>query len=131
MGNCLAVLRPSGGSCPRAVKSKSDHRVVWVVKMDRKILEFKTPLLVKDVPVECSGSCIGLSKTVPQHLSLNYELKMGKVYYLLPASDSSSFVADTPPAGGVKRIKVVVTKQELEQLLRKKISVGDVLAGLE
>ncbi|KAK8658347.1 hypothetical protein V6N13_036555 [Hibiscus sabdariffa] len=130
MGNCSALLRPSGGSCLRAVKSKPNQRVVRVVKMDGKVLEFKTPLLVKDVLVECSGSCIGLSKTVSQHLPLNYELKMGKVYYLLPASDSSSFVADTPPAGGVKRIKVVVTKQELKQLLRKQISVGDVLSGL-
>ncbi|KAK8658349.1 hypothetical protein V6N13_036557 [Hibiscus sabdariffa] len=68
---------------------------------------------------------------VYQHLPLNYELKVGKVYYLLPTSDLSSFVADTPPAGCVKRIKVVVTKRELEQLLRKQISVGDVLAGLE
>ncbi|KAK8481606.1 hypothetical protein V6N13_077208 [Hibiscus sabdariffa] len=125
MGNCWALLRP------RDAKGKPNQNVIRVVKMDGKMLEFKAPLLVKDVLVKYSGSGIGLSKTVSPHLLRNYELKTGKVYYILPASDSSSSVADTLQAGGVRRIKVVITKQELQQLLNKQVSVAEVLAGLE
>ena len=107
--------------------------------MDGKKLEFGAPLLVKDVLVKFSGSGIGLSKTITQHLPLNYELKMGKVYYILPSVDpfeaptpeSNSSMADTQQTDGVKRIKVVITKQELQQLLTKQISVEEVLAELE
>ncbi|KAL4347556.1 hypothetical protein GQ457_17G023150 [Hibiscus cannabinus] len=108
MGNCCALLRP------RDAKGKPNQNVVRVVKIDGKMLEFKAPLLVQDVLV---------SKTVSPHLPRNYELKMG--------SATSSSVADTQQAGGVKRIKVVITKQELQQLLNKKVSVAEVLAGLE
>ncbi|XP_022734016.1 uncharacterized protein LOC111287622 [Durio zibethinus] len=99
----------------------------------------RAPLLVKDILEKFSGSGIGLSKTVTQHFPLNYELKIGKVYYILPSVDpvgdptpeSNSSMADTRQADGVKRIKVVITKQELQQLLTKQISVEEVLAGLE
>ncbi|XP_022773755.1 uncharacterized protein LOC111316004 [Durio zibethinus] len=143
MGNCWALLRPSEGSrLIGAVNTKPDQKVLQVVKMDGKILEFRAPVLVKDVLVKFSGSGIGLSKTVAQHLPLNYELKMGKVYYILPSvddpvraptpeSNSDSSVADTQQTGGVKRIKVVITKQELHQLLTKQLSVEEVLACLE
>ncbi|GMJ06340.1 hypothetical protein like AT3G10120 [Hibiscus trionum] len=132
MGNCWALVKPSECSRPRDARDKPNRNVVRVVKMDGKMLEFKAPLLVKDVLVKYSGSGIGFSKTVSQHLPLNYELKTGNVYYILPASDSSS-VTDTQQAGagGVKRIKVVITKQELQQLLTKQISVAEVLAGLQ
>ncbi|XVF10167.1 hypothetical protein REPUB_Repub07fG0159400 [Reevesia pubescens] len=139
MGNCWALLTPSEGSCLIAFKAKPDNKVLQVVKMDGKILEFGAPLLVKDVLMKFSGSGIGLSKTVTQHLPLNYELNMGRVYFILPSLDpvgavtpeSNSSMADTQQSGGVKRIKVVITKQELHQLLTKQISVEEVLAGLE
>ncbi|KAA3459973.1 Glutaminase-asparaginase [Gossypium australe] len=121
MGNCSAFLR--------AVKAKPDQKVIQVVKTDGKILEFRAPLLVKDVLVKFSGSGIGLSTTVSHHLPMNYELKMGKVYYILPATEPPSTAVGT--GGSVKRIKVVITKQELQQLLAKQVSVQEVLAGLE
>ncbi|XP_039060659.1 uncharacterized protein LOC120204675 [Hibiscus syriacus] len=107
MGKCWALLRPSEGSCLRGVESESKQNVVRVVKMDGKML---APLLVKDVLGKCSGWGIGSSKT---------------------ESNSPSFVADTQRAGGVRRIKVVITKQEFQQLLTKQISAAEVLAGLE
>lgn len=45
--------------------------------------------------------------------------------------ESNSSEADTKQIGGVKRIKVVMTKLELQQLLTKQLSVKEVLAGLE
>ncbi|XVF53303.1 hypothetical protein PTKIN_Ptkin05aG0088500 [Pterospermum kingtungense] len=167
MGNCWALLRPSDGSClNRAANTKPHQKVLQVVKMDGKILEFRAPLLVKDVLLKFSGSGIGLSKTVSQHLPLHYELKMGKVYYILPSVDpveapalesnsdssvdntqktgvvdpveapaleskSDSSVDNTQKTGVVKRIKVVITKQELQQLLTKQISVEKIISGLE
>lgn len=68
--------------------------------MDGKI-EFRAPLLVKEVLLKFSGEGI----------------------------DSS--VAGTQQTGGVKRIKVVITKQELQRLLTKQIPLEEVLAGLE
>ncbi|XVF12754.1 hypothetical protein REPUB_Repub08aG0146700 [Reevesia pubescens] len=140
MGNCWVLRRQSEGSCLlRVVNPQPDQKVLQVVKLDGKMLEFQAPLLVEDVLVKFSGLGIGLSKTVTQHLPLNYELKMGKVYYILPSlnpvgaatPESNSSIADTQKTGGVKRIKVVITKQELQQLLTKQISVEEVLAGLE
>ncbi|EOY23688.1 hypothetical protein QUC31_008382 [Theobroma cacao] len=138
MGNCWALRRPSEGSCLGAVNAKPE-KVLQVVKIDGKILEFRAPILVKDVLVKFSGSGIGLSKTVTQHLPLDFELKMGKVYYILPSEDPVgaptperiSSVGGTQQTGGVRRIKVVIRKQELQQLLTKQISVEEVLAGLE
>ncbi|OMO95088.1 hypothetical protein CCACVL1_05589 [Corchorus capsularis] len=135
MGNCWAVLKPS------ELNAKHE-KILQVVKLDGKILEFKAPLLVKDVLVEFSGSGIGLSRSLQKPLPLNHELKLGKVYYILPSVDPAgtsspeslaSTMADTRQtgAGGVKRIKVVITKQELQKLLTKQISVEEVLAGLE
>ncbi|OMO97780.1 hypothetical protein COLO4_14359 [Corchorus olitorius] len=138
MGNCWAVLKQSTDGTVNAKHEK----ILQVVKLDGKILEFRVPLLVKDVLVEFSGSGIGLSKSqLAKPLPLNHELKLGKVYYILPSVDPpgtsspgslASTMADTrQTGGGVKRIKVVITKQELQQLLTKQISVEEVLAGLE
>ncbi|XP_059434676.1 uncharacterized protein LOC132167683 [Corylus avellana] len=104
-------------------------RVLQVVKMDGKVLEFSTPTTVKDILVNFSGTGIGLSKEASEHLPPNYELKMGKVYYMLPADISSTPHDDVDI--GVKRIKIVITKQQLQDLLTKQISVEDVLLGLE
>ncbi|KAE8661977.1 heat shock 22K family protein [Hibiscus syriacus] len=47
------------------------------------------------------------------------------------AGDSTSFADDARRAGGVKRIKVLITKQELQQLLTKQISAAEVIVGVE
>lgn len=124
MRNCFALCRPSKRCGMKDVAEKRGG-VLQVVKMDGKILEFTTPINVKDILVNFSGSGIGLSKEDSEHLPPDYELKMGKVYYMLPSADVSSNNM------GVKRIKIVITKQQLQDLLAKQISVEDVLLGLE
>lgn len=128
MGNCVAPCKPSKGLCITDVAGKRE-RVLQVVKMDGKVLEFSTPTIVKDILVNFSGTGIGLSKEASEHLPPNYELKTGKVYYMLPADISSTPHDDVDI--GVKRIKIVITKQQLQDLLTKQISVEDVLLGLE
>jgi hypothetical protein len=130
MGNCVAPCNTSKEPCITDVAAKPE-RVLQVVKMDGKVLEFSMPTTVKDILVNFSGTGIGLSKEASEHLPPNYELKMGKVYYMLPA-DISSTPDDVEKADiGVKRIKIVITKQQLQDLLTKQISVEDVLLGLE
>ncbi|KAF9667266.1 hypothetical protein SADUNF_Sadunf15G0004600 [Salix dunnii] len=105
MGNCLAhicVRPPFIGSCIGFPQAKHE-KVLQVVKTDGKVLESSTPILVKDISVKFSGS--GTS----------------------PAAERK----EEASGGGVKRIKVVITKQQLQQLLTKEISFEEVLLGLE
>ncbi|XP_057951316.1 uncharacterized protein LOC131146054 [Malania oleifera] len=47
-------------------------------------------------------------------------------------SRASSCIADKEQlAAGVTRIKLVITKQQLQDLLRKQVSVEEVVAGVE
>ncbi|XP_034710156.1 uncharacterized protein LOC117932940 [Vitis riparia] len=126
MGNCFALCIPS------------KRRVLWVVKRDGKMIQFRGPILVKDVLVNFSGLGVGVSREALQHLPSDYELKIGKVYYLLPcpcssggsvsAPEVSSMVDDGGQKGsGMKRIKVVITKQQLQDLLSKQISLEELL----
>ncbi|GLT48300.1 hypothetical protein SLA2020_219330 [Shorea laevis] len=131
MGNCLAPC-----SCHGALKAKS-KKVLQIEKMDGKMLEFKTPVLVKDVLVNFSSVGIGLSKSARERLPPDYELKLGKVYYFLPPSSSGSTEASTArehnssmaDTRAAKRIKVVITKQQLQQLLSKQVTTEEILAG--
>ena len=56
MGNCLApcVRPPFIGSCVRVAEAKHG-RVLQVVKTDGKVLEFNTPILVRDILANFSG----------------------------------------------------------------------------
>lgn len=88
---------------------KCNHQeVLRVMKTDGKILEYTRPMLVKNVLMNFSGYGIGLSKRPLRQLPLNYELKVGHVYYLLPLSSSdysSSSLGMEGTSSGKKRIK--------------------------
>ncbi|PQQ04586.1 uncharacterized protein Pyn_24261 [Prunus yedoensis var. nudiflora] len=91
-----------------------------------------------------SGFGISLSKQASELLPPNYKLKLGKVYDMIPllgsvASDASSagiissVVVTEKDRSATRRIKIVITKQQLQELLTKQISVQEVLSasGLE
>ncbi|KAJ8760790.1 hypothetical protein K2173_021828 [Erythroxylum novogranatense] len=135
MGNCFAFSIPKIGSCVRVVSSH--QKALQIVKADGKILEFSRPIMVKDILVEFSGLGIGLSKDGSEYLPPDSELKLGKVYYLLPcvkpvSAPVISYVAErdrqTNSVGGVRRIKVLITKQQLEMLMGKQASLDEILA---
>ncbi|KAJ4726745.1 hypothetical protein OWV82_005395 [Melia azedarach] len=133
MATSFTICIPSISSCIRRRSSTAEQEeVLQIVKMDGKVLEFNSPVLVKDVLVNVSGLGIGLSRQASHHLPPNYQLKLGKVYYTLPSTEASNHAAEPAATTGVvKRIKVVITKQQLEQLLSKQISVGEVLSVLQ
>lgn len=125
MGNCLALCKT--GAMEKHVK------VVRVAKPDGKILEFSSfPIHVKDILKNFPDATgIGVSKIAAEPLSQDHELKIGRLYYLLPPpcspSNLTSIGNNKEPGSGIKRIKVVITKQQLQQLVTKQISVEDLL----
>lgn len=107
------------------------NKVVKVAKQDGKILEFSSPILVKHVLTNFSALGIGASKEASEFLSPDYELKAGRLYYLLgslPCSSSVSSIGNTKASSKTKRVKVVITKKQFEQLVSKQICIQDILS---
>lgn len=129
MGNCLAPCKPSSGSCIR-----KHGKVVRVAKPDGKVLEFSSPIHVKDILTNFPAFGVGVSKEATECLSPDHELKGGRLYHLLPSLCSTPNLATlgtTEQGSGIKRIKVVITRQQLEQLVTKQISIEDILSEVK
>ncbi|KAE9621754.1 hypothetical protein Lal_00032331 [Lupinus albus] len=114
MGNCLVL----------------QDKVVRIMKTDGKILEYKTPIKVEQVLTEFSGHALSDSLQVLQHLQPNTKLLCSQFYYLVPLPKSPTSKASkkvrfaNPEVQGVQesrvvRIKVVISKQELHDMLQK------------
>ncbi|KAK1307494.1 hypothetical protein QJS10_CPA10g00673 [Acorus calamus] len=125
MGNCVVLLR------------SPPERLLRIVKSDGKILEYKTSTLVREILVNFKGYAIGSSRKAMKYLPPEHQLRVGRVYYLLPlvipssASADRSVQAKAENQGGCTRIKVIITKQQLQELLLKKSSVEEVFIGME
>ncbi|PIN22920.1 hypothetical protein CDL12_04357 [Handroanthus impetiginosus] len=138
MGNLfhLSVLK---SPCIKLSISKS-RKVLQIVKMDGKIIEFKSPILVKEMLINFEGFVVTSSREAPKQLPPTCKLQLGKIYYLLPSKadepnkleGGASTRDETEPNGtSVKRIKVVITKKQLEELLTKKTSVEKIILGID
>lgn len=109
---------------------RRSRKVLQVVKMDGKIIEFKAPVLVKELLVKYKGFGVKSSRKSSEELAPSYELQLGRIYHLfrkefpVPAADGGSTAA-------VKRIKVVITKKQLEELLSKKTSMEKIIFGID
>ncbi|KAL8132056.1 uncharacterized protein LOC141713938 [Apium graveolens] len=122
MGNCLALQK----------------NLVQVLKTDGKILEYKAPLKVHQVLSEYSGHVISRTLPVTQHLRPDVELRSGKLYYLLPLQVPSLELeySNTEEAAregnrGAVRIKLVIRKQDLEEMLSKGGTIEDIISQLQ
>ncbi|MED6209621.1 hypothetical protein PIB30_056512 [Stylosanthes scabra] len=131
MGNSLALCRPISGSC---ISSNHGNKVVRVAKPDGKVIEFSTPIHVKEIlaNLQASGS-VCMSKVSSESLSPDFELKPGRLYYLLPSQGikEQGNNSNDNNNNGLKRIKVVITKHQLRQLVTKQISVEDILSEVQ
>ncbi|XP_028782380.1 uncharacterized protein LOC114751035 [Neltuma alba] len=112
MGNCLAL----------------QDNVVRVMKADGEILEYKSPILAHQVLKEFSGHAISDSVPVLRQLQPNTKLLAGHLYYLVPPPPKAGKkkvrfaepeVQGSQDSSSVVRIKVVISKQELQALLNK------------
>ncbi|XP_059643244.1 uncharacterized protein LOC132285092 [Cornus florida] len=128
MGNCLVV----------------EENMIKVMKADGEVLEYEAPIKVHQVLSEFSGHTISDTLPVVRRLRLDSELVGGHLYYLLPAPlevDNKKVLRFSNPVveaagqagtGGVVRIKMVISKQELEAMLRKggALSSNDMVSQL-
>lgn len=95
MGNSCVSYRIKLRCCLRVDAAHKQGEAVKIVKSDGKVLEFTTPTLVKDVLVNFTGFVIGSSQDASHHhhhLSPDFELKMGQVYYMLPSPQPPPFL---------------------------------------
>ncbi|XP_028806722.1 uncharacterized protein LOC114761504 [Neltuma alba] len=133
MGNCFGRYEYYSGLAIVGAMAKQS-KVVRVAKLDGKILEFSSPVLVKDVLKNFPELHIGASNKASEseHLSPDYELRAGRLYYLLnPQCDPPSNVSSAGNrelTNGSKRVKIVITRKQLEMLVSKQISLEDVLS---
>ncbi|CAI9760839.1 unnamed protein product [Fraxinus pennsylvanica] len=126
MGNCFAL----------------QEKVIKVIKIDGKILEYKAPLEVHHVLSEFSHHAISDELPVVQYMNPNAKMIGGQSYYLLPLpvappprikkKKTVRFADSVEGAGeatGVLRIKLVISKQDLQAMLRKGgVSVHDLVS---
>ncbi|XP_073158719.1 uncharacterized protein [Henckelia pumila] len=119
------------------------EKVVKVMKVDGKILEYKTPIQVHQVLSEFSHHAISDQLPVLKHMHPYAEMIRGHLYYLLPlpvspppvkhkkkktVRFSDNLVDEIGQPTGVVRIKLVISKQELQTMLREgAVSVDEMI----
>ncbi|XP_021909065.1 uncharacterized protein LOC110823084 [Carica papaya] len=107
MGNSALSCIPSLSSC-----AAKKHRARFVAGNGAEKVELEATTLAKDMSVDFSARSVSHGGH-----SSPYGLSSSK--------------NDAVQAGGVKRIRLVLTKQQLQQLLTKEISLGQVITGTE
>ncbi|XP_057505600.1 uncharacterized protein LOC130788910 [Actinidia eriantha] len=121
------------------------ENIIKVVKTDGKVLEYKAPIKAHQVLSDFPGHAISDTLPAARWLRPDDPLIGGHVYYLLPlqgppdAVDKKRVRFASPEredgggsTGGVVRIKVVMSKKELEVMLRKGgISLCDLVSHVE
>ncbi|CAI0462264.1 unnamed protein product [Linum tenue] len=117
MGNCMVV----------------EEKVVKVMGPDGKILEYTSPTTVQQVLSDSPGQLVcDYPSLLQQQQKFLPEVKLvgGRLYYLVPLLPSTPTSAPqlvgrtkndkvAVKSGGVVRIKLVITMQKLEELLKK------------
>jgi len=127
MGTCISLSRLNEEILTEL--SPQERKILRVVKMDGKVLEYRASIHVRDVQLKFKGYGVGVSRRATQLLPLNHELRLGGVYYLLPLDVR---VRSSEQGNRSKRmIRVVVTKQQLQEVLSKNTSVEEVLHELQ
>jgi len=132
MGNCLQTER--GEILSSEIEEK---KFIKIKKFDGKILEYRAPLFVKELLRDYEGHAVVNCETSCQQLSPGYQLLPGEIYYLIPNKSSyisskeggqerplkpASDIKEVSEKNGVVRLKMVITKRQLEEMLSKSIS---------
>ncbi|PON42411.1 hypothetical protein PanWU01x14_281690 [Parasponia andersonii] len=133
MGNCLVL----------------QEKVIKVMKPDGKVLEYRSPIKVLEVLSEFSGHTLSETAAVNQHLRPETRLLGGRLYHLVPLPlqpqgavkkkkkvrfsepETEADQQQQEPISKVVRIKLVISKQELQELLKTGgVSAGDMVSKL-
>lgn len=133
MGNCLDLGRGI------VMSREIEEQFIKIKKVDGKILEYRGRLFVKDLLRDYDGHAVSNCESSRSHqLSPEYELLPGQIYYLVPNNTRDVSSNDgginnfnekgqegaMKPEGdnGVVRLKIVITKRQLEEMLSKSLS---------
>lgn len=112
-------------------------KVIKIRKTDGKILTYKAPMKVHQILSEFPGHAISDTLPVLRHLKPDTKLHKNHVYYLLPLPLSSPKVGkkktvrfanpeeEAVQESGVVRIKLVITKKELQEMIQKGVVAVD------
>ncbi|GLJ54322.1 hypothetical protein SUGI_1165650 [Cryptomeria japonica] len=122
MGNCVQT------GCRRISQAVEVEKFINIMKTDGKILEYSAPLFVRDVLVDYECHAVVNPQTINQQLPLAYELLPGHMYCLVPDEknhvnkEEEAMIKVEPKEmdkskGGVVRLKVVIKRQQLGELL--------------
>ncbi|XP_041019822.1 uncharacterized protein LOC121261479 [Juglans microcarpa x Juglans regia] len=119
-------------------------KAIKIMKTDGKVLRYKAPMKVHQVLLEFPGHAISDTLPVLRHLKPETKLLRGHVYHLVPLPLPSPKVGKKKtvrfanPEGeavqesGVVRIKLIITKKELLEILEKGVdSVGEKVSQLQ
>ncbi|KAE8666158.1 fus3-complementing family protein [Hibiscus syriacus] len=130
MGNCLVA----------------EEKVIRVMEPGGKILEYQPPINVQQVLSNFSSHALSDSFSSFCHLRHDAKLLSGKLYYLVPLPSPSKKGKkkvwfsnpevynndDQENPGGVVRIKLIISKQELQELLEKGgVSAKDMVSQIQ
>ncbi|GMH09919.1 hypothetical protein Nepgr_011760 [Nepenthes gracilis] len=127
MGNCL----------------KTQEKAVKIIKMDGKIIEYRSPTKVHQVLSEFTGHAVSSTLPALQYLHLNTELVSDCLYYLVPLQTPATQTenkkvkfsnSQTGGRGGCTglRIKLVISKQELKEMIENGVvSVDGMVSQLQ
>ncbi|KAH6762192.1 hypothetical protein C2S52_019625 [Perilla frutescens var. hirtella] len=132
MGNCLVL----------------EEKSVSVMKTDGKTIEYKAPIRVHEILSEYSHHAISDKLPVVKHLHPSTELLRGRLYYLLPLPQqpkkkkkmvktvrfSEDVMEEERQKSPPVRIKLVITKQELQAMLGKEgvnVSVEELISQVQ
>ncbi|XP_022742416.1 uncharacterized protein LOC111293755 [Durio zibethinus] len=126
MGNCLVL----------------EEKVIRVMKTDGKILEYQAPIKVQQVLSDFYGHVLSDSFSGFQHLQPDAKLLPGQLLLLIPVPlpsqkskkkvrFSNPEVNDEQESAVVIRIKLIISKQELQELLQKEgVSVQNMVSQI-
>ncbi|MBA0734707.1 hypothetical protein Gogos_018603 [Gossypium gossypioides] len=128
MGNCLVL----------------EEKVVRVMKTDGKILEYPRPIKVQQVLSDFSDHALSESFSGCRNLHPDTKLLPGMLYYLVPSpsikskekkvrfSSTPEVKDDEEGSHGVVRIKLIISKKELEKLVQKDgVSVHEMVSKIQ
>lgn len=108
MGNCLIV---------QTTRSEA----IKIMKMDGKTLTYDSPMKVYQILEGFPGHMISDPLSVPQQLSLMSDMVPGRQYCMLPVEKQIDH-------GSVVRVKLVITKKELKEMLTKEASLDEMVS---
>lgn len=122
MGNCVTIMSLRRSTTEHYNEEENlNDQVLRIVKVDGKVLEYTTRLLVRDLLLNYDGYGVSVSPGASRCLSPEHELRVGRVYHLIPLAKKVDNCEDEKSDGvsSSRRIKVVLTKKQVQELLSK------------